>query len=97
MIEQFDYWEDADAVMAALAADPSMSGVLEAVNRTLARIAEDPFDRRLGTIPFMTPELGGINATPVRYDDWYIFWQRGEKPSLLDIVLVEQLDVGREL
>jgi len=94
---EFDYLPAADAVMTSLESDPEHAPLLEAVSRTLARIAIDPFDRRLGTTAFMTPELGGISATPVRFDDWYIFWQRGQEPGVLDVVLVEHLDVGRGL
>jgi hypothetical protein len=97
VIKNLDYWPAADEVIAYLESQPKLADILAAVNSTIARLAADPFDRRLGTIPFMTEEYGGINATPVRLDNWYIFWQRGPTPATLDIVLVEQLDVGREL
>jgi hypothetical protein len=96
MIQDFDYWPDAQAVRDELATDETLADVHEAVNRTLARLAANPYDRLLGTKAFVTPELGGINATPIRLDDWYIFWQRGPEPTVLDIVLIEQLDIGRE-
>lgn len=96
MIEHFDYWPAAQDVLDELAAHANHAPALEAINRTLARIAADPYDRRLGTTAFMSPEFGGISATPTRYDSWYIFWQRGPEPTILDIVLIEQLDVGRD-
>jgi hypothetical protein len=94
MVEHFDYWPEAEAAIRQLEANAELAPVLEAVNRTLARLAADPYDRRLATTAFMTPELGGISATPVRVDDWYIFWQRGAEADVLDIVLIAQLDLG---
>ncbi len=40
-------------------------------------------------------EYGGICATPIRIDDWYVFWQRSPEPGVLEIVLVHQLPVGQ--
>jgi hypothetical protein len=40
----------------------------------------------------MTEPLGGINATPVRVDEWYVIWQRGE-PGSIEIVDVRELPV----
>jgi hypothetical protein len=51
---------------------------------------EDPFDPKLGTTGFVFEDYGGVNATPARYDDWYVFWQRGPQPMELDIILVHQ-------
>ena len=87
------FWPAADAALDELAADPELSVILDAVERTLGRLAVDPFDRRLGTSAFQTPELGGINATPTRIDDWYVFWQRGPEARMLEIVLIHQLSV----
>lgn len=89
------FWPAADAAMDRLAADPSKSGVLEAVKRTLDRLSADPYDRRLRTAAFQTPELGGISATPVRVDDWYVLWQRAPEPKVLDIVLIHELHVDQ--
>jgi hypothetical protein len=85
------YWPAADDVLNELEKDPAMAPVLRAVERTLGRLAEDPFAPRLGTTPFMSEPLGGINATPARYDEWYVIWQRGSEPMVIDIVLVHQL------
>lgn len=82
--------------MDALEADPSMSVVVEAIDRTLGRLEVDPFDPRLGTIPFQTPEFGGVCATPARRDDWYVLWQRGLTRGDLVIILVHQLDLSRQ-
>lgn len=81
--------------MDALEADPAMTAVVEAIDRALGRLEIDPFDPRLGTIPFQTPELGGVCATPVRLDDWYVFWQRGPGTDELVIILIHQLHIGR--
>ncbi len=89
------YWPAADMAMDELAADPAMAAVLEAVERTLDRLSVDPYDRRLGTRAFMTPELGGISATPVRIDDWYVLWQRSPEPRVLEIVMIHQLPVDQ--
>jgi len=83
------------AALDELAADPTMSAVLDAVERTLDRLSAAPYERRLGTAGFQTPELGGISATPVRVDDWYVFWQRGPEPRVLDIVLIQPLSVDQ--
>ena len=67
-----------------------------AAQRTLDRLAADPFDKRLGTISFETPELGFINGTPTREDAWYVIWQRtpGE-PGAVDIILIQAFTVGQ--
>jgi hypothetical protein len=85
------YWPAADEALTALETDPAMAPVLRAVDRTLVRLATDPFSPRLGTISFVTDELGGINATAVRQDDWYILWQRGQEPRTIDIVQIHPL------
>jgi hypothetical protein len=89
------YWPDAYAALDELAADPGMSAVLQAVERTLDRLRSDPFDRRLGTSVFQTMGYGGICATPIRIDDWYVFWQRSPEPGVLEVVLVHRLPVGQ--
>jgi hypothetical protein len=93
MIDHIDYWPAAQVVIDDLEADPVRAAILDAVNRTIDRLVADLMDRRLGTKLFMTEELGGLSATPVRLDDWFIFWQRGPEPGGLDIVAIAQLDV----
>lgn len=88
---EFAYSQAADAAMDMLESNSAMSAVLEAVQRTLDRLSADPYDRRLGTTAYQTQELGGVSATPIRLDDWYIFWQRGPEPKLLEIVLIHEL------
>jgi len=88
---EFFYLDDADDAMARLESDPAMAHVLAAVERTLDKLASDPFNPRLGTTSFVTPELGGVSATPTGLDDWYVFWQRGPEPKIIDIVLVDQI------
>jgi hypothetical protein len=92
---EFAWRPEADDAMNALEADPSMSSVVGAIERTLDRLEVDPFSPRLGTIPFQTPEFGGVCATPVRLDNWYIIGQRGSESHILDIILVHELDPGR--
>ncbi len=84
------YWPDADEALARLESDPAKAPVLRAVDRAMVRLADDPFNPRLGTIAFMTDELGGISATPARIDEWYILWQRGE-PGVIEIVAILEL------
>jgi hypothetical protein len=86
-----DYWPAADAALTALENDPAMVPVLRCVERTLVQLATDPFSPRLGTIPFTTEELGGVNATPARIDDWYVLWQRGPEPRTIEIILIHPL------
>jgi hypothetical protein len=92
---EFDWRREADEAMDALEADPGMSSVVAAIERTLDLLEDDPFSPRLGTIQFQTPEFGGVCATPVRVDGWYIIWQRGPESGILDIILVHELDVRR--
>jgi hypothetical protein len=96
MAYELDWRPEADAVMDALEADPRLSAVVEAVDRVLDRLEVDPYDARLGTKVFQTPEFGGVCATPVRRDDWYVLWQRGEVANQLVIILIHQLDLGRD-
>jgi hypothetical protein len=35
--------------------------------------------------------IGGVCATPVGLDDWYIIWQRGEDAKLVEVILVNYL------
>ena len=93
MIDHIDYWPAAQAVIDDLEADSAKAAVLDAVNRTIDSLVADLMDRRLGTKLFMTEEFGGVSATPVRLDDWFIFWQRGPEPGVLDIVAIAQLDI----
>ncbi|HVA60535.1 MAG TPA: hypothetical protein VNG13_08365, partial [Mycobacteriales bacterium] len=77
--------------LARLEATPEAAPVLQAINRSLDRLTEDPFNPRLGTTAFRTDELGGVSATPARIEDWYIFWQRGADKNTIEIVLIHQL------
>lgn len=88
---ELDYWPAADEALTALESDPTMAPALHAVDRTLARLAADPYSSRLGTVPFITEEYGGVNATPARLDDWYVLWQRGPEPKVIEIILVHKL------
>jgi hypothetical protein len=92
---EITYWPDADDALTELESDPAMASVLEAVDRVLERLAADPFNPRLGTTAFVTEELGGISATPVRCDDWYVFWQRGPEPKAIEVVLIHPLRIER--
>lgn len=89
------FWPDADSAMDALAGDADATGLYDAVTLVLRKLSADPFSRRLDTALFQTPELGGICATPVRIDDWYVFWQRSTKPGAVEIVLIHRLPVNR--
>lgn len=85
------YWRAADEAIGRLENDPAMAPVMRAVGRTLERLAADPFSPRLGTTAFVTDEYGGVCATPVGLDDWYVLWQRAPEAWTIDIVLVHQL------
>ena len=85
------YWPAADEALDMLDKDAAMAPVLRAVERTLQRLTADPFSPRLGTTAFMTGALGGVSATPAGLDDWYVLWQRGAEPMVLEIILVHQL------
>ena len=89
---ELTYWPRADDILTELEQDPAMATVLQAVERVLASLAEDPFNPRLGTTPFVTDELGGVSVTPARQDDWYVVWQRGpEGTQTIEIILVHQV------
>lgn len=88
---EFDYWPAADDALAELENDPAMAPVLQAVERVLTRLSGNPFEPRLGTTAFVTEEYSGVNATPVRLDDWYILWQRGQEPRTIEIILIHPL------
>lgn len=85
------YWPAADAALGALENDPAMARVLQAVERALDRLAADPFNPRLGTTAFLSEEFGGVSATPVGLDNWYVFWQRGSESKAIEVVLIHQL------
>jgi hypothetical protein len=89
------FWPEADSAMDDLANGGDATGVYDAVARVLCNLSADPYNRRLGTALFKSPELGGICAAPVRIDDWYVFWQRSPDPGALEIVLIHQLPVGQ--
>jgi hypothetical protein len=94
MAYELFYWAAADDHLARLEADPKRADELEAVERTLSRLADDPYNPRLGTTAFRTQQYGGISATPVRGapdDDWYVLWQRGAQSRELDIVAIVRL------
>jgi hypothetical protein len=87
---EFNYSQEADGALDRLERDPALARAQQAVDRLLLRMEEDPFDPKLGTTGFVFEDYGGVNATPARYDDWYVFWQRGPQPMELDIILVHQ-------
>jgi hypothetical protein len=87
------YRDEASDALDALEADPAMAKVLDAVDDTLDRLEDDPFDRRLGTDIFQTAEGRSVSATPVRFDEWYVFWRRGPRARTVEIVTVARLDV----
>jgi hypothetical protein len=93
MTYELSYWPAADEALGRLESDPAMAPVVQAVNRTLRKLEADPFGPRLGTTAFMTEALGGISATPVGLDDWYILWQRGVEQGVIEIVLIHRLPV----
>ncbi len=83
---------EADEVLDDLGGDPLRSAALAAIERTLDRLAADPYDRRLATISFVTEEYGGVCATPVRgADDWFVLLQRGPEPGVVVIILIHPL------
>ena len=84
------YGATADEALARLEGDPEKAAALRAVDRTLVRLSDDPFNPRLGTTAFMTDPIGGVNATPARYDDWYVIWQCGGQSTIV-IVAIHQV------
>jgi hypothetical protein len=86
------FTEQADESMDRLEADPGRHHVLEAVERTLDRIETNPSDPRLGTRSFVTEVYGGVRATPVRVDDWHVFWQPGPRSD--EITIIEVLEMS---
>jgi hypothetical protein len=93
MAHEIFYWPLAYEARRKLESDPAMTPVFRAVERIEDRLAADPFCPRLGTTAFMTPELGGICATPARIDDWYLIWQRGPEGKVVEIVAIHQLRI----
>jgi hypothetical protein len=87
------YRPEADEALARLEADPAMAKILDAADDALDRLEDDPFDRRLGTHIFQTAEGRSVSATPVRFDEWYVFWRRGPRPGTLEITAVARIDV----
>ena len=96
MAYELGWRPEADAAMDALEADSSTSAVVDAIERTIERLEVDPFDPRLGTVQFQSPEFGGVCATPIRMDDWYVFWQRGLTANELVIILIHPLGIGHK-
>lgn len=91
MTYELAYWPAAADALDRLARDPATTQELRAVERTLRRLAEDPFNPRLGTTPFQSEALGGVSVTSARMDDWYVFWQRGMEPMVIEIILIHEL------
>lgn len=87
------FWPLADEVLSKLEGSQSMSNVLAGVNRTLDRLSNDPYEPRLATRSFVTEQYGGVRATPVRVDTWYILWQPGESPRSIEIILIHAMDL----
>ncbi len=87
------YRQAADETLDSLEADAAESKALDAIDDCLDRLEDDPFDRHLGTHIFQTAEGDGVSATPVRFDDWYVFWQRGSEPGTIEIIAVSRLEV----
>lgn len=87
------YWPAADEALDKLENDPAMAPARRAVDRTLQRLAADPFSPRLGTTAFMTEGLGAISATPAGLDDWYVLWQRGAEQGVIEIVLIHEIRI----
>lgn len=86
------YSAAATATLDRLEADPKMAKALNAIDDLLDRLEDDPFNRRLGTASFKMTHQAGVCATPVRYDDWYVVWERGDQPGTIWIIEVAQLD-----
>lgn len=85
------YWPAANEAMNRLETDPALAPALKAVVRVSKQLSADPFTPRLGTVAFMTEELGGISATPAGLDDWYVLWQRGAEQGVIEIVLIHEI------
>lgn len=91
MSYELRYSPAATATLDRLEADPTMAKALDAINDLLDQLEDDPFDRRLGTASFQLPHQEGFCATPVRYDGWYVIWERGDERSTVWIIEIAQL------
>lgn len=91
MAYEIDEQPDAQAVLDKLAGDPAMYHVLDAIERALDRLSEDPFSRRLGNKTFQSEQLGNLTATPARTGDWWIIWRLADRPNALILVGVGEL------
>ena len=82
---------DAHESLRELEHDRSRRQDLAAVRRVLGRLELDPFDPTLRTRQFITQPLGHIRATPVGYGEWYVFWQLGEEPGVIEIAQIGEV------
>jgi hypothetical protein len=69
-----------------------MAKALDANDDLLDRLEDHPLDRRLRTTRLEDDTPGGLLRHPVRYDDWYVVWERCEKPGTIWIIDVTRLD-----
>lgn len=88
------FWPDADDELRLLESDQRQGELLRAVNRTLDRLEVDAFSTKLATRSFVSLDLGGVSATPVGHDDWYVFWQESPDGEAIEIILIHSLPTG---
>jgi hypothetical protein len=84
---------EADQAMDRLEAEPTMDRVVVAIHRTLGRLEVDPGDNHLATRTFTTAAYGHVRTTPVRLDDWHIFWTPGEDDDEIVIIAIAELSL----
>lgn len=77
--------------MTALESNPTRADSVASVLRVLGRLELDPYNPRIGTRQFQTPEYGQIRATPTGYDTWYVLWQVGPDEHSIEIVHIVEL------
>jgi len=84
---------EANSVMTAIESNPAQTDVVASVRRVLGRLELDPYNPRIGTRQFQTPEYGQIRATPTGRDTWYVLWQPGRSERSIEIVHIVELRV----
>lgn len=85
-------WQpDADRAMTTLESSPNRAHTVTALQRTLGRLELDPFNPKMGTRQFQTPEYGQIRATPTGLDTWYVLWLPGRSDRIIEIVHIVEL------
>jgi hypothetical protein len=87
------WWPVADEALTRLEHDEASAPLLRAIQRTLARLESDPYDRGLATRQFRTDRMRHVRATPVPGGAWHLLWQPGATPRTIEIVAIVEFDL----